>query len=150
MRGPWILKSYFKEDHSPLTPDGWFDTGDIGTLDPDGYMEITDRAKDVIKSGGEWISSSMLENAALGHPQVAQAAVIGVPHERNGWNGRCSFVSRAARRPPLRNSMFSCLSACRSGGCPTRSSVSMLCRLGRPAKFLKTKLREKFKAIRLR
>lgn len=98
VRGPWILKSYFKEDHSPLTPDGWFDTGDIGTLDPDGYMEITDRAKDVIKSGGEWISSSMLENAALGHPQVAQAAVIGVPHEK--WLERPLLICVPRGTPP--------------------------------------------------
>jgi len=82
VRGPWIVREYFKAGESALTPDGWFDTGDIATLDSDGYMHITDRAKDVIKSGGEWISSVGLENAAMGHPSVKQAAVIGVPHPK--------------------------------------------------------------------
>lgn len=82
VRGPWIVREYFKAGESALTPDGWFDTGDIATLDSDGYMHITDRAKDVIKSGGEWISSVGLENAAMGHPSIKQAAVIGVPHPK--------------------------------------------------------------------
>jgi len=66
--------------------EGWFDTGDVATVDPDGYMTITDRAKDVIKSGGEWISSIEIENIAVGHPAVAEAAVIGVPHPK--WDER--------------------------------------------------------------
>uniref|UniRef100_UPI003FA53A50 AMP-binding enzyme n=1 Tax=Devosia sp. TaxID=1871048 RepID=UPI003FA53A50 len=73
-----------------LDSDGWFDTGDVATIDPDGYMQITDRAKDVIKSGGEWISSSDLENAAVGHPAVAEAAVIGVAHPK--WQERPLLV----------------------------------------------------------
>jgi fatty-acyl-CoA synthase len=78
VRGPAIAKSYFKEDANILDDDGFFDTGDVSTIDSEGYMNITDRAKDVIKSGGEWISSIDLENLAVGHPAVAEAAVIGV------------------------------------------------------------------------
>ena len=86
VRGPWIVASYFKGSESPLTVDGWFDTGDIGNLDEDGYLQITDRAKDVIKSGGEWISSVDFENEAMSHPAIAHAAVIGVPHPK--WQER--------------------------------------------------------------
>ena len=81
VRGPWIASGYFKnEGGQVLDADGWFPTGDIATLDADGYLQLVDRAKDVIKSGGEWISSIDLENAAMGHPAVAEAAVIGVSH----------------------------------------------------------------------
>lgn len=81
IRGHWITSAYFLgESDSNLDADGWFDTGDIATIDPDGYIQITDRAKDVIKSGGEWISSIELENTALGHPAVAEAAAIGIAH----------------------------------------------------------------------
>ena len=69
-----------------MTGDGWFSTGDVVTIDRDGYIQVTDRAKDVIKSGGEWISSIGLENAAAGHPAVAEAAVIGIPHPK--WQER--------------------------------------------------------------
>ena len=87
VRGPWIVSGYFKgEGGRIIDEEGWFDTGDVATLDPDGYMQITDRAKDVIKSGGEWISSIDLENDAMGHPGVAEAAVIGVPHPK--WDER--------------------------------------------------------------
>ncbi len=86
VRGPWIVDTYFKSEQNALTKDGWFDTGDIATLDPDGYMHVTDRAKDIIKSGGEWISSLGLENAAMGHELIKQAAVIGVPHPK--WQER--------------------------------------------------------------
>ena len=86
VKGPWIVSAYFKgEGGSPLV-DGWFPTGDVATIDADGYMQITDRSKDVIKSGGEWISSIDLENAAVGHPAVAEAAVIGIHHPK--WDER--------------------------------------------------------------
>jgi fatty-acyl-CoA synthase len=91
VRGPWIASSYFGGEGGPiLDSDGWFDTGDIATLDPDGYMQITDRAKDVIKSGGEWISSIDLENAVIGHSAVAEAAVIGIAHPK--WQERPLLV----------------------------------------------------------
>jgi 3-(methylthio)propionyl---CoA ligase len=85
VRGQWVLSSYFKGDHSPLV-DGWFPTGDIATITADGIMQIRDRTKDVIKTGGEWISSIDLEGAALAHPAVAMAAVIGVKHPK--WDER--------------------------------------------------------------
>ena len=91
VRGPAVAKSYFKGDGGQvLDADGFFDTGDVATMDPHGYMQITDRAKDVIKSGGEWISSIDLENLAIGHPAVAEAAVIGVKHPK--WDERPLLV----------------------------------------------------------
>jgi fatty-acyl-CoA synthase len=88
VRGPWIASGYFEpvEPVTNWTSDGWFRTGDIVTIDPEGYMKITDRAKDLIKSGGEWISSQDLENRLMGHPAVAEAAVIGIPHPK--WDER--------------------------------------------------------------
>ena len=91
VRGPWIIESYFKgEGGNPLVADeqgrGWFPTGDVSTIDADGYMQITDRAKDVIKSGGEWIGSIDIENIAMAHPAVAVAACIGAKHPK--WDER--------------------------------------------------------------
>lgn len=88
VRGPWVCSDYFKlhGKAGAHTADGWFETGDVATIDQNGFMAITDRTKDVIKSGGEWISSIELENAAMGHPAVAQAAVIGLPHPK--WSER--------------------------------------------------------------
>jgi fatty-acyl-CoA synthase len=90
VRGPWIAETYYKGDDRPAD-DGWFFTGDVATIDPDGFMQITDRSKDVIKSGGEWISSIELENLALSHPGIAEAAVIGIPHEK--WTERPLVVA---------------------------------------------------------
>jgi len=100
VRGPWIIKSYFKgEGGDPLRVDergaGWFPTGDVATLDPDGTMQITDRSKDVIKSGGEWISSIDLENIAVAHPAIQEAAVIGIKHPK--WDERPIVV--AVKKP---------------------------------------------------
>lgn len=87
VRGPWIISSYYKDESGDkFTTDGWFKTGDIVTIDADGFIEIKDRSKDVIKSGGEWISSLALENALMGHHAVLEAAVIAVPHEK--WSER--------------------------------------------------------------
>ena len=87
VRGPWVASAYFgDEPGSALDKDGWFATGDVATIDPDGFMEITDRSKDVIKSGGEWISSIQLENIAVSHPDVAEAAVIAALHPK--WDER--------------------------------------------------------------
>ncbi|WP_137148634.1 long-chain-fatty-acid--CoA ligase [Mycolicibacterium sp. CR10] len=87
VRGPWIASGYFRgEGGDKLDAEGYFPTGDVATIDPDGYLQLVDRAKDVIKSGGEWVSSIDLENAAMGHPAVAEAAVIGVPHPK--WQER--------------------------------------------------------------
>jgi acyl-CoA synthetase (AMP-forming)/AMP-acid ligase II len=86
VRGPWVIARYFKEDQPAIDAEGWFDTGDVAVIHPDGVMQITDRAKDVIKSGGEWISSIELENAAMGCPGVAEAAAVAVPHPK--WDER--------------------------------------------------------------
>jgi fatty-acyl-CoA synthase len=91
VRGPAVTRRYFKAENEEILDDeGFFDTGDVATIDQHGYMQITDRAKDVIKSGGEWISSIDLENLAVGHPKVAEAAVIGVTHPK--WDERPLLV----------------------------------------------------------
>jgi 3-(methylthio)propionyl---CoA ligase len=95
VRGPWIASGYFKGEGGDVLKDGWFPTGDVATIDADGYMQITDRSKDVIKSGGEWISSIDLENIAIEHPAIAEAAVIGVQHPK--WDERPIVV--AVKRP---------------------------------------------------
>ena len=86
VKGPWIISDYYKGDNPPPLVDGWFPTGDVATIDADGYMQITDRSKDVIKSGGEWISSIDVENIAMAHPAVAMAACIGMKHPK--WDER--------------------------------------------------------------
>ena len=90
VRGPWILREYFKGEGGQPLQDGWFPTGDVATIDADGYMQITDRSKDVIKSGGEWISSIDIENIAMAHPAVAMAACIGMKHPK--WDERPVLV----------------------------------------------------------
>jgi acyl-CoA synthetase (AMP-forming)/AMP-acid ligase II len=91
VRGPWITTGYFKGEGGDPLRDGWFPTGDVATIDADGFMQITDRSKDVIKSGGEWISSIDLENIAIEHPAIAEAAVIGAPHPK--WDERPIVVA---------------------------------------------------------
>ena len=95
VRGPWVIKSYFKGEGGDPIREGWFPTGDVCTIDPEGYIQITDRSKDVIKSGGEWISSIDLENIAIAHPAIAEAAVIGVRHPK--WDERPIVV--AVKKP---------------------------------------------------
>jgi fatty-acyl-CoA synthase len=90
VRGPCVIDRYFRKDDSPLV-DGWFPTGDVATIDADGFMHITDRSKDVIKSGGEWISSIEIENVAVSHPQVAEAACIACSHPK--WGERPLLVA---------------------------------------------------------
>jgi fatty-acyl-CoA synthase len=87
VRGPWIISSYYNDERSKESfQDGWFRTGDVVTIDPDGFMQIVDRTKDLVKSGGEWISSQDLENSIMSHPKVAEAAVIAIPHPK--WQER--------------------------------------------------------------
>ena len=111
VRGPWIVSGYFDDAEASaaaIEADGWFHTGDVATIDPDGYMQITDRRKDVIKSGGEWISSIDLENAAVAHDDVAEAAVIAVPHPR--WGERpLLIVAPATGRKPDRDGLIALL-----------------------------------------
>jgi fatty-acyl-CoA synthase len=87
VRGPWVIKAYYNDPRNPeCFVDGWFRTGDVAAISPQGYIQLVDRAKDMVKSGGEWISSVDLENAIMGHPQVAEAAVIAAPHAK--WQER--------------------------------------------------------------
>ena len=107
VRGPWIASSYFENTDAAdkWTADGWFRTGDVVTIDEGGYMQITDRTKDLVKSGGEWISSVALENALMGHPALAEAAVIGVPHEK--WSERPIgvIVAREGQAVPSKDTL---------------------------------------------
>ena len=86
VKGPWIIREYYKQEGPSPLLDGWFPTGDVATIDEDGFMQITDRSKDVIKSGGEWISSIDIENIAMAHPDILMAACIGMPHPK--WDER--------------------------------------------------------------
>jgi len=90
VKGPWVISNYFKNEGASPLLDGWFPTGDVATIDADGYMQITDRSKDVIKSGGEWISSIDIENIAMAHPAVAMAACVGMKHPK--WDERPIIV----------------------------------------------------------
>ncbi|MBL8510376.1 MAG: fatty-acid--CoA ligase [Betaproteobacteria bacterium] len=144
VRGPWVVESYFKEEFSALR-DGWFATGDVATIDTDGYMQITDRSKDVIKSGGEWISSIDLENIAVGHPAVQEAAVIGIRHPK--WDERPLLV--VVKRPGMEVSREEMLKyfegKCAKWWLP--DDVAFVTELPHNAtgKLLKTRLRETFK-----
>jgi len=148
VRGPTILSRYFKEDGDPLR-DGWFPTGDVATIDPDGYMQITDRSKDVIKSGGEWISSIELENIAVAHPAVAEAAVIGVRHPK--WDERPLVV--AVKKPGASLTRDELLGFYRGKVAKwwTPDDVVFVDQLPHTAtgKLLKTKLRQDFKDHKL-
>ncbi|MGF1596741.1 MAG: long-chain fatty acid--CoA ligase [Acidimicrobiales bacterium] len=101
IRGPWITARYYNDDTDEKFHDGWLRTGDVGSMEPNGFIQISDRAKDVIKSGGEWISSVDLENALMGHPSVREAAVVGVPDDR--WDERpmaCVVTAEGATFDP--------------------------------------------------
>lgn len=102
VRGPWVISAYYREDR-PLLEDGWFNTGDLATFDDDSCIQLTDRAKDIIKSGGEWISSIDIENVVMGCPGVVEAAVIGVPHPK--WQERplLVVVPSASDRPTAKS-----------------------------------------------
>ena len=145
VRGPWIIDSYFKmERNESHDADGWFATGDVATIDPDGYMEITDRSKDVIKSGGEWISSIEIENLAMGHPDVAQAAVIGLAHPK--WDERpLLIVVPAAGKTPSHAELTDYLSdKLAKWWLPDDTVYIDELPLGATGKVLKTRLREQF------
>jgi fatty-acyl-CoA synthase len=102
VRGPWIVSGYFEDSEATaaaMEPDGWFHTGDVATIDPDGFLQLTDRSKDVIKSGGEWISSIELENAVMAHGDVAEAAAIAMPHPRWGERPLLIVTSKPGGKP---------------------------------------------------
>jgi fatty-acyl-CoA synthase len=97
IKGPWIAGSYYGGEGTDRFDGGWFRTGDVGSISPDGFLTLTDRAKDLIKSGGEWISSVELENLVMGHPDVKEAATIGIPDEK--WSER-PLVTVVLREDP--------------------------------------------------
>jgi fatty-acyl-CoA synthase len=142
-RGQWIVSSYYKSDTSPLVA-GWFPTGDIATIDAHGVMQIRDRVKDLIKTGGEWISSIDLENAAIGHPAVAAAAVIGVKHPK--WQERpLLFVVRKQGRTLEREEILSFLAGQVARLCVPDEVVFLeSLPVGGTGKVQKAALREKY------
>ncbi len=154
VRGPWVIQEYFKSDGGdPLkyddAGDGWFPTGDVATIDADGFMQITDRSKDVIKSGGEWISSIDLENLAMSHPDVANAAVIGVAHPK--WDERPLLI--VVRRPDTQVSREDLLQFYEGKiakfWMPDDVQFVEAIPLGATGKILKTRLREQFSSYKL-
>ena len=154
VRGPWICKGYFKDEGgNPLRLDEngkpWFPTGDVATVDTDGYMQITDRAKDVIKSGGEWISSIDLENAAVAHPAVAEAAVIGVVHPK--WDERPLLIVVKKKDAQVTREDLIRFFEGRVAKWWIPDDVVFVDQLPHTAtgKLLKTKLRDEFKGYKL-
>lgn len=153
VKGPWIVAEYFKqgEEPSPKSPlvDGWFPTGDVATIDPDGYMQITDRSKDVIKSGGEWISSIDIENIAVAHPAVAMAACIGVYHPK--WDERP--IIAVVKKPGSDVSRESLIAFYEGKTAKWQIPDDVVfvdaIPLGATGKMLKTKLRETLKDYKL-
>ena len=145
VRGPWIASGYFKgEGGTKLDAEGFFPTGDVATIDPDGYLQLVDRAKDVIKSGGEWISSIDVENAAMGHPAVAEAAIIGVAHPK--WQERpLLLVVRRPGQEVTREQLLDFLST-RMAKWWLPDDVVFVTELPHTAtgKLLKTRLREQY------
>ena len=149
VRGPWILREYFKGEGGDPLAQGWFPTGDVATIDADGYMQITDRSKDVIKSGGEWISSIEVENIAMAHPAVAMAACIGVAHPK--WDERPVVV--VVKRPGMALSREELLASYEGKiakwQIPDDVIFAESIPLGATGKMQKMKLREQLAAYRL-
>jgi len=149
VKGPWVIAGYYKpEGGSPLV-DGWFPTGDVATIDADGFMQITDRSKDVIKSGGEWISSIDVENIAMAHPAVAMAACIGVHHPK--WDERP--IVCVVKKPGAEVSREELLKFYEGKTAKWQIPDDVVfvdaIPLGATGKMLKTKLREQLKDYRL-
>jgi fatty-acyl-CoA synthase len=147
VKGPWIVREYFKgEGGDPLTQDGWFPTGDVATIDADGFMQITDRSKDVIKSGGEWIGSIDIENIAMSHPSVQMAACIAAKHPK--WDERpLLIVVKKPNAELTRDELLKHFEG-KIAKWWTPDDVVFVdaIPLGATGKMLKTKLREQFKA----
>ncbi len=144
IRGHWIVQSYFGTGTSALTTDGWFDTGDVATLDQDGYMLIRDRSKDIIKSGGEWISTVELEDIAISHPDVANAAAIAAKHEK--WDERPVLIVVAAEgsNPTKEDILGHYQGRIASWQVPDEVIFVQELPIGATGKVLKNKLRDEF------
>jgi fatty-acyl-CoA synthase len=149
VRGPWIVGRYYKAESETLTADGWFDTGDVAMIDKDGYLQITDRAKDVIKTGGEWVSSIDIENAAMLHPGVAQAGVIGVHHPK--WQERplLCVVRKEGQNPSADDIKAFLKGKLDKIAWPDAVEFIKEMPLGATGKVLKTELRKLFKDYKL-
>jgi len=152
VRGPWVISAYFEDaagTAAAFDEHGWFRTGDVVTIDPQGFMQVVDRSKDVIKSGGEWISSIDIENMMMGHPDVAEAAVIGLPHPK--WDERplLVVVPKEGRRP-TREAMLDFLAG-RLSKWMLPDDVVFVAELPHTAtgKLQKTRLREQFRDYKL-
>ena len=144
VRGPWVTGSYYGDPSPERFHDGWLRTGDIGSLDGRGFMQISDRTKDVIKSGGEWISSVELENEVMAHPGVFEAAVIGVPDAR--WNERPMVVVVSGRvdAPRRRADGVLVRAGWPGGGCPSAGPSSSELPKTSVGKFDKKALRSQY------
>lgn len=149
VRGPWVISSYFKDEGGQVLQDGWFPTGDVATIDADGNMQITDRSKDVIKSGGEWIGTIDLENIAMAHPAVMQAACIGVAHPK--WDERPLLV--VVKRPGMEVSREELLQFYQGKiakwWLPDDVAFVDALPIGATGKVLKNRIRENFRDYRL-
>ena len=149
VKGPWVIKEYFKQEGASPLVDGWFPTGDVATVDADGYMQITDRSKDVIKSGGEWISSIDIENIAMAHPDVQMAACIGVAHPK--WDERPIVV--VVKKPDSSLDAATLLAFYQGKTAkwqiPDDVVFVTAIPLGATGKMLKTRLREQLQDYRL-
>jgi 3-(methylthio)propionyl---CoA ligase len=149
VKGPWVVREYFKGEGGDPLVDGWFPTGDVATIDPDGYMQITDRSKDVIKSGGEWISSIDVENIAMAHPAVQMAACIGMKHPK--WDERP--IVAVVRRPGAEVTREELLKFFEGKTAKWQIPDDVVfvdaIPLGATGKMLKTRLREMLKDYRL-
>ena len=149
VKGPWVVRGYYKGEGGDPLVDGWFPTGDVGTIDPDGYLQITDRSKDVIKSGGEWISSIDIENIAVAHPSVAMAACIGVAHPK--WDERP--IVAVVRKPGMDVTREELLAFYEGKTAKWQVPDDVVfvetIPLGATGKMLKTRLREQLKDYKL-
>ena len=149
VKGPWVLREYYRQEGPSPLIDGWFPTGDVASIDPDGFMQITDRSKDVIKSGGEWISSIDIENIAMAHPGVQMAACIGVAHPK--WDERPIVV--VVKKPDSQLDAATLLAFYQGKTAkwqiPDDVVFVQAIPLGATGKMLKTHLREQLKDYRL-
>ena len=149
VRGPWVIREYFKGEGGNPLRDGWFPTGDVATIDGDGFMQITDRSKDVIKSGGEWISSIDIENIAMAHPAVAMAACVGVKHPK--WDERPIVVVVKKQGMDLKRDELLAFYEGKTAKWQIPDDVVFVdtIPLGATGKMLKTELRKKLTDYRL-
>jgi acyl-CoA synthetase (AMP-forming)/AMP-acid ligase II len=149
VKGPWVVREYFKGEGGDPLVDGWFPTGDVATMDPDGYMQITDRSKDVIKSGGEWISSIDIENIAMAHPAVQMAACVGMRHPK--WDERpiVAVVKRPGAEVTREELLAFYEGKIAKWQIPDDVVFVEAIPLGATGKMLKTRLRDLLKEYRL-